>query len=149
MENWGLITTAIVAVAGITATFFAPWWTQGRIERRRELHDFRVAKRLVTLELRRLIIDLGAIRDAPAIFDPVLTGFLDVPEWEAHKATLARSLSEDAWGHLRDTYTAVEKMRAALTLGHGRELTEGHKRLLGEVIQIATRAVSTIGVEAR
>lgn len=48
-----VITTGIVGVAGIVATFFAPTWTQTKLEQRRERRSFRRATRLVAHELRR------------------------------------------------------------------------------------------------
>lgn len=43
--------TAALGICGILAAFFAPTWTQRKIEQRREIRDFRRATRLVAFEL--------------------------------------------------------------------------------------------------
>ncbi len=48
--DWNVLATAAVGIAGIAAAFFAPVWTQRKLEQRRET-DFRRASRLVTAEL--------------------------------------------------------------------------------------------------
>jgi hypothetical protein len=47
----GIVSTSVVGLGGIAAAFFAPTWSQMKIERRREARDFRKAQRLVADEL--------------------------------------------------------------------------------------------------
>jgi hypothetical protein len=48
-----VLATAVVGIAGIIATFFAPARAQKQVERRREARDFRRATRLVAQELEQ------------------------------------------------------------------------------------------------
>ncbi len=140
MDNWGLVSTALVGVAGIAATFFAPSWTERAIERRRENRSFRVAKRLVSHELHRLAIDLDAVAKQPVKFAPDLARFLDTPEWDAHGRTLAGSLSDPAWLQLSTLYTSVEKMRSALTIQHGEAFDAEEQALVKTMADLARMA---------
>jgi type II secretory pathway pseudopilin PulG len=148
VETWAFIATAVVAVAGIAATFFAPSWSERTIERRREARDFRAAKRLVALELRRLTFDLNAIGGAPTAFDPASVGFLDLREWDAHKATLARSLPDNVWVSVRDTYTTVEKTRAALTIAgtgaDGYKIDDEQRHILAELVRLTKLSLDAL-----
>lgn len=115
---------------------------------RREARDFRVAKRLVALELRRLTVDLKALHKAPTAFDPTSIGSLDVREWDAQKATLARSLPDNVWVSIRDTYTTVEKTRAAWaiagTVPDGHEIDDEQRHLLATLVGLAELALALL-----
>jgi hypothetical protein len=47
----GTILVAVVGLAGIVVTFFAPTWTTTKLERRREKREYRRASRLIAREL--------------------------------------------------------------------------------------------------
>ena len=130
----------MVGVAGIAAAFFAPPWTQRRIERRREERRFRQARRLVGQELHRLSIELRATAGQNLGFPPELAGFLATPEWDEHRGVLAESLEEDVWRLVRDVYGNTKQLIPALALAPGAPLTPEQKGLILDIAERAQRA---------
>jgi hypothetical protein len=137
---WGVLATAIVALAGITATFFAPSWSDQVIERRREASSFRVARRLVSQELRRLAFDLDAIAGQNITFDPKLGRLIEITVWEQQQEALARSLNEATWTQVCRFYTGVEKIRVALALQQGQPVDAERRAALQQMGQLARDA---------
>ena len=91
----GVISTGVLGLAGIVATFFAPTWTERTLDRRREARAFRRAQRLVANELSSLHASFSAAikHDAPPTALPTLT----TGAWEAERSVLAESLPDDLW----------------------------------------------------
>lgn len=138
----GVFWTAVVGLAGITAAFFAPAWSQRHLSRRGEARAFRQMKRLVVYELTRNREDLD--RAAP---DP---RFRESPEelpgynsaaWDEYRASLAEALEDDDWEALHEAYGFVSIIRA---LGLGAILSKGLQakaREEGRSDEIPTREV--------
>src|SRR5437764_8519104 len=107
MAEWtalaGVIATGVVGLAGIAAAFFAPAWSQERLERRRELRDFRSARRLVAQELYLAHVDT-IVHDKPGALPPDALDFFQTSEWDAHKATLSRELADADYEPVRNAY---------------------------------------------
>lgn len=107
-----VLTTGAIGLAGIVATFFAPTWSQRRIEQRRERRVFRTAQRLVSAEMALLEGDADALitvleSGAPYHAKAAATPHFVVSEWPAHRETLSASLPDDVWAVVARAYRSV------------------------------------------
>lgn len=134
-----VLLTALVGLAGILAAFFAPTWTDRRIARRREAQDLLQARRLVAQELETLAIQLRTVARQGRAFLPELADFFETDEWEAHKATLARSLDGTQWRALASVYGQIASLRSALALSGEHEPGEQLNTVLREAVRVGAR----------
>ena len=118
----GAIATAIVGVAGIAATFFAPTWSEARIARSRADREFRVARRLVGAELEVISVQLQALTDSRAIHADDLKAFFPTAEFDTHKTPLANLLPDERWESVANAYSQIGATK--FMLRRGGELTE-------------------------
>jgi hypothetical protein len=110
----GTILVALVGLAGIVATFFAPTWTTTKLERRREKREFRRASRLVASELMAIALNSGFLVEsgiAPDFEPEAQAGFLPMRDWIEHRAVLASALDDNTWGLIAAIYGGVENLR--------------------------------------
>jgi hypothetical protein len=114
--------TAVVGLAGIAAAFFAPTYSQRRLEQRREKREYRRAKALVLAELAEVVETLETLSEEIPSTDPKSGlfaavsvrehGFFETPEWSANKNTLADSLDPDDFEPLVIIFTKVAQNRS-------------------------------------
>lgn len=137
METWlalaGVLSGAVVGLAGIASAFFAPAWLQRTSERRTDAREFRTAQRLVARELLTLGGDLFAIGEAHTAFAPDLAGLFVGREWEIHKTVLARLLPDDVWVYVRDTYSGIHKLTVSLTADAGQPHRTVHTEAISDL----------------
>ena len=105
----GILVTGTLGLAGIVATFFAPTWSQTKLERRREAREFRRARRLVDAELEHAATVLQMLLQA--LDEKRASGVFgeDLPRtaWEEHRVTLAADLSDEAWAAVEVAYSVL------------------------------------------
>jgi hypothetical protein len=103
--------TALLGVTGILATFFAPTWNQGRIERRRDRRDFRRAKRLIIYELDANRGSFEYMLETKRVWSlRDLRDRLVFPHdaWKAERAILATLLKDEDWEGLDGDFGFIE-----------------------------------------
>jgi HAMP domain-containing protein len=104
---WAAISTAVVALAAIAATFFAPARVARKIERRREAREFQRSARLVGHEVRKNAVSAGVIRGFVEKAEDVLPEierFFWTEHWDREAAVLAASLSDEDWRDVQYAY---------------------------------------------
>jgi hypothetical protein len=118
--TWGIISTAALGLAGIVATFFAPTWTERKMERRRERRELRTAQPSVAGEMRLLALDLRAFAEQTASAKTVLeeTNSLGAPEWASTKRSQPLRFRPTEWNSVETAYLELE-----LTVAHCRSWT--------------------------
>jgi hypothetical protein len=108
-----VLTTGAIGLAGIVATFFAPTWSQRKLEQRRERRVFRTAQRLVLDEMAILEgqaetyvvgLESGSRHGAKWTAN---TGVFVAREWPAHREVLSASLPDDVWWVVAQAYRSV------------------------------------------
>jgi hypothetical protein len=104
--NWTIAGPIIVGVAGIAGTFFAPAWNERRTRRERDVEEFRIARRLVMVELARLNnhVRTAVHSEADVMRAISQVGTFGTPEWDAHRLVLARTLDYDVWLKVAQAY---------------------------------------------
>jgi hypothetical protein len=109
-----VIATALVGLAGIAATFFAPSWAQTKLDRRRENREFRRASRLVWHEVRKNRTTAGVFKEAvERASDVVPSNIRDLiwtGHWQTQSAVLATSLSDEDWRSVEHAYALLESV---------------------------------------
>lgn len=112
----GVFWTGLIGFVGIVATFFAPTWTQRTIERRRERREFRRAMRVVADEMQGAAVALRFSAEKSTPLAEWMESFLVLAAWEAERAVLAASLTDDVWQTVSHTAEGMTKGRLALSV---------------------------------
>jgi hypothetical protein len=110
---------ALLGLAGIIGTFFAPPWAQRKIERRRERREFRRAVRGVAEELRLVALffdHLGRRGVQLKISEEVRAAFLAGTEWREEKRVLATALPDEVWKDVTNAYFQLSGLRRMLLI---------------------------------
>jgi hypothetical protein len=141
---WETIIVGIVGLGGIAGTFFAPYYVQERLERRREAREFRRVRRLVLEEVETIQMHLEMILDegrapthAPA------SELFPTAQWEENRRVLAESLSDAIWEPLPRYFHTLPRARELVTRAEpGAQLDEETRRLLNDSLELV-RDIST------
>jgi hypothetical protein len=145
----GTILVAVLGLAGIVATFFAPTWTTTKLERRREKREFRRASRLIASELMAIGVYSGFLAEsgiAPDLEPEAQARALPMRDWLEHRAVLATALDDNAWGYIDAIYLGAENVRfiVFVDMEPGTRFSEKTIELLQGLRQRAERARATL-----
>jgi hypothetical protein len=132
-----------VGIAGIAAAFFAPPWTQRKIERRHEDREFRGAKRLVLHELEVLTLVLPPLvtlgigsREIVEVTETFRTD-----AWDENDRVLANALPDVVWIEVTRAYRLVRQLRVVFsTMVEPRSLSTESAERIENVIEAAKNA---------
>jgi hypothetical protein len=141
------VTVALVGLLGVAVGGVITWAVEFFFERRREQADLRQAKRLIAEELQTVWIDFDNLardrRTPTSLVDP--EAFLPTQAWQAHKATLARHLSDREWQELPLVAHAAGRLRVIYLGGErGRALTSEDVKWCADLRDAASRVYTSI-----
>jgi hypothetical protein len=148
--SWNVFWTALVGIAGIIAAFFAPPWTQRKIERRKETREFRAARGLVTHELDLISREVAAVlqRGVRGKFhEPMAARFLSDDRWRANERILAQALPDVVLEQVARVYSIAGVVRIFYVTGESSAttpLTKEQLDLFGQIESTANRAKSML-----
>jgi len=110
--------TAVVGLAGIAAAFFAPTYSQRRLEQRREKREYRRAKALVLAELAEVVETLETLSEP-------FTRVLADPGWQVvdqvihvvvdEKVVVRHRFSSRGRGEVYDVIAGDHLLRSAVS----------------------------------